>query len=44
MYEWRNQLELLPQKLVEQLAISFQKVNHEEKGWFTPSYQWDRRR
>ncbi|MEH1790958.1 hypothetical protein [Nostoc sp.] len=42
MYEWRNQLELLPQKLIEQLAISFQKVNYEGKGWFAPSYQfWD---
>ncbi|MEH1853060.1 MAG: hypothetical protein V7L11_15655 [Nostoc sp.] len=44
-YEWRNQLELLPQKLIEQLAILFQKVNYEGKGWFAPSYQfWDSKR
>ncbi|MEH2053699.1 hypothetical protein [Nostoc sp.] len=45
MYKCRNQLELLPQKLIEQLAIPFQKVNYESKGWFAPSYQfWDSRR
>jgi|GEM_PF-3530661 len=44
MYKLRKQLELLPQKLIEQLAISFQKINPEQKGWNTPSYLfWDHR-